>query len=251
MLLAIDIGNTMTELCVFDEDRLVSSFKIRSETDKSEDEHRLRFLTFLNSLDKDVAIDSAIICSVVPVLSHVWFALVRKCLKVRARVMGPGLKSGIAIRVDDPSSVGSDLIADAVGALKEYGPACFIADLGTASKFILLDKNGAFAGCVIAPGFGISMESLVDKTSALPEVNAIAPKKVIGKNTIDCMNSGIVYGAVYEINGFAEAFEREAGYPLKRILTGGYGSFVHRHLQDFTYNPTLLMTGLRDIDKRN
>lgn len=251
MLLAIDVGNTLTKFSVFDGECLISSFKIRSDTRQSEDEQRLVLLSFLNSLDEKIKLSKVIISSVVPPLTHIWASISKKCLKIRPHIMGPGLKCGIPIKVDDPSSVGSDLIADAVGALKLYGAPCLIVDMGTATKYILLDKDGCFGGVAIAPGFGISMDSLVNKTSALPEVSAIAPKKVIGRNTNDSMNSGIVYGTVYQIRGFAESIEKECGYPLKKILTGGYAKFVSKHLPEFIWDEDVLMIGLHEIEERN
>ncbi len=251
MLLTIDVGNTLTKFAVFDGDELVSTFKIYSETNKSEDVYRHGFLTLLKDLDPKGEIDKAIICSVVPVLTHVWVSIAKKTLKVRPLIVGPGLKCGIPIKVDEPGSVGTDLVADALGALVEFGPSCLICDMGTATKFILLDKDGAFGGVAIAPGFGVSMDSLVKKAAALPEVSGIAPKKVIGKNTADSMNSGIVYGAVFEIKGFAQAIEKECGYPLKKILTGGYAQFVAKHLPEFELDSDLTVKGIKEIEKRN
>ena len=251
MLLAIDIGNTLTKFAVFDEDNLVNSFKIYSETTKSEDSYRQEFLSLAEGLKKKPNIDKVIICSVVPVLTHIWVSIAKKTLKVRPKIVGPGLKCGIPIKVDEPGSVGTDLVADAIGSLVEYGPACMICDMGTATKFILLDKDGAFGGVAIAPGFGASMDSLVNKTASLPEVSAIAPKKIVGKNTADSMNSGIVYGAVFEIEGFAQAIEKEVGYPLKRILTGGYAPFVAKHLPEFKMDEALTVKGIKEIAKRN
>lgn len=251
MLLAIDIGNTLTKFAIFDGDDLVASFKIHSETKKSEDLYRHGFLELLGDLGGKGKINKVIICSVVPVLTHIWVSIAKKTLKVRPRIVGPGLKCGIPIKVDEPGSVGTDLVADALGALVKYGPACLICDMGTATKYILLDKNGAFGGVAIAPGFGVSMESLVKKAAALPEVSAIAPRKVVGKNTADSMNSGIVYGAVFEIEGFERAIEKECGYPLKKIITGGYAPFVTKHLPDFIYDETLTVLGIKEIEKRN
>ncbi len=227
MLLTIDVGNTLTKFAVFDGDELVSTFKIYSETNKSEDVYRHGFLTLLKDLDPKGEIDKAIICSVVPVLTHVWVSIAKKTLKVRPLIVGPGLKCGIPIKVDEPGSVGTDLVADALGALVEFG------------------------GVAIAPGFGVSMDSLVKKAAALPEVSGIAPKKVIGKNTADSMNSGIVYGAVFEIKGFAQAIEKECGYPLKKILTGGYAQFVAKHLPEFELDSDLTVKGIKEIEKRN
>ena len=230
MLLAIDIGNTLTKFAVFDDDKIVHCFKIFSETNKSEDLYRHGFLSLLEEQKLEKKIDKVVICSVVPVLTHIWVSIAKKTLKVRPLIVGPGLKCGIPLRVDEPGSVGTDLVADALGALLEYGPGCLICDMGTATKYILLDKDGGFAGVSIAPGFGVSMDSLVKKAAALPEVSAIA---------------------LFEIEGFVNAIEKECGYPLKKILTGGYAPFVAKHLPFFTYDGYLTVKGIKEIYKRN
>jgi type III pantothenate kinase len=147
--------------------------------------------------------------------------------------------------------VGSDLVADAVGGTKLYGSSLFIADLGTANKFLFVDKEMAFAGLAIAPGLAISMDALVNRTSALPEVSWAIPEKVMGKNTKDCMNSGITYGTAFQLEGFAKAFEKECGYPLKKILTGGNAMYVKDLLPDFHYDEFLILKGLCEIARRH
>lgn len=251
MLLAIDVGNTLTDFGVFEEHHLVRTFLTESVSTKSADEYETILSLFIQSKAIDPSeIHEVIISSVVPALTRVFSTLSEKFFHLKPVVLGPHLKSGLLLKVDHPAEVGSDLVADAVGGLGYYGKALFIADLGTASKFLFVDKEGAFAGLSIAPGLAISMDALVNRTVMLPEVSWVIPDKVMGKNTKDCMNSGITYGVAYQVQGFAAAFEKECGYPLKRILTGGNGVYIKDLLRDFVYDPYVLLKGLDLIDAR-
>ncbi|MCQ2798390.1 MAG: type III pantothenate kinase [Bacilli bacterium] len=246
MLLAIDIGNTMTNFGVFEGDNLIATYKFETSSVTSKDDAKVKGAGFM-MLHKEVGkIDGVIISSVVPSKTSLYVDMASDW-GVKALTVGPGLKTGLKLKVDYPSEVGADLIADSVGALTKYGPGCLIVDLGTANKYILLDKDGAFAGLSIAPGVRISINALVDGAAALPEISLKAPKHVIGTNTLDCMNSGIIYGTQFEIEGFAAAFEKEAGYPLKKVITGGNSRYVIEHLNDFTYDENLTLFGLASI----
>lgn len=251
MLLTIDVGNTLTDLGIFDGDELKSTFKIKSNTDRSYDEYRVLFSSYLREEAAGFSFSRVIISSVVPSLTRIWTRLCKDILKIRPLTLGPGLKTGIKISTDNPSEVGSDLVADAVGAFNKYGGNLFIADLGTANKYIYVDKNGSFGGCAIAPGLLLSMNALVNGTAALPEVSANLTKKVIGKNTADSMNSGILNGTSYEVKGFYEAFQKEAGVPLRPILTGGNAFYVKDLLPAFQFDNWLLLNGLKEIAKKN
>ncbi|MCR4561635.1 MAG: type III pantothenate kinase [Bacilli bacterium] len=252
MLLTIDIGNTMVGFGIFENEKLTHSFATESHTSKSSDEYEaaLKLLFSSNQLVFSM-VDKVCISSVVPPLLRIFAPLCEKLFNLRPLVLGPGLKTGLPIKTDNPSEVGADLIADAVGGVALYGKDLFIADLGTANKFLYIDERGAFSGCAIAPGLMISMNALVNGTSALPEVSMDAPKSSIGKNTKDSMNSGIIYGTAFEILGFAERFEKELGKPLTKILTGGNAIYVKALLKDFHYEKDLLHEGLKTIARRN
>ncbi len=251
MLLAIDVGNTLTDLGVFEDGNLKTTFKIKSNVDRSYDEYRVIFASFLNREAFCSDFSRAIISSVVPSLTRIWVALCEDILHIRPLLVGAGLKTGMRLAVNNPSEVGADLVADSVGALSLFGKNLFIADLGTANKYIHIDDNGAFGGVTIAPGLAISMNALVKGTASLPEVSGLITKTVIGKNTNDSMNSGILNGTVYEIEGFYRAFEKEVGHPLKPILTGGNAHFVKDLLPEFVYEEWLLLLGLREMDRLN
>ena len=252
MLLAIDIGNTLIDFGFFKEKKLESVYKAATKPIRSEDEYRSVLLLALEAVGiKKEDVHDIIISCVVPSLIRTFFDLSVSFFGKRPLVLGPVLTSGVKLNVDNPLEVGSDLVADSAGAKTRYGGGIFIADLGTASKYILLDKDGDFSGLVIAPGFRLSIEALVKGAAALPEVSLLAPKKVIGKNTLDCMNSGITYGTAFEALGFASAFEKEIGYPLQKVLTGGNAKYVASLLEkDFIYDENLLLYGLEAIYSR-
>jgi type III pantothenate kinase len=251
MLLAIDVGNTLTDFGVFLDHRLVRTFLTESVATKSADEYESILSLFIQSKKLDPKeINRVIISSVVPSLTRVFSLLSEKLFSTEPILLGPHLRSGLLLKVDHPAEVGSDLVADAVGGLLSYGKGLFIADLGTANKFLFVDKDGAFAGLAIAPGLAISMDALVNRTAALPEVSWQIPAQVMGKNTRDCMNSGITYGTSFQVRGFAESFEKECGYPLTKILTGGNGIYVKDLLKDFIYDDSLLLRGLDEIARR-
>ena len=166
--------------------------------------------------------------------------------------IGPGIKTGLALKIDNPNEVGNDLISDLVGSKEKYGYPTLIADLGTASKILLLDKNGAFASCVIMPGLSLSASSLMNKAALLPEVSLEAPQTVLAKNTIEAMNAGIVFGHIDMINGLINRYEKTLGYKTKHILTGGGAVYLKDLIgEDFIYDEDLNLDGLNALLKRN
>ena len=247
MQLCVDIGNTMAVFAFFGEDSEVKKiYRSKSFPERSYDEWKVSFKLFIQS-ESLTRIKGAIVSSVVPSLAQIVVPLIKELFGVEAKVIGPGIKTGMRINTDNPKEVGADLIADAVGALSLFGPDCLIVDLGTANKIIHLDHLGQFDGCTIAPGLGLGLNALVSNTAVLPEVSLQIPHKIIGKNTSDSMNSGLLYGTAYSLLGMAEAIEKEVGRPLKRILTGGYSHFIKELLPSFTYEPHLLVKGLLHI----
>ena len=252
MLIAVDVGNTLTDIGFYDGDDLRFVFKTKSDPSRSYDECQASLELFLRSRELDPKeVDGAILCSVVPSLEKIWSKLLLTVFEVRPLLVGPKLKTGLPIKTDNPKEVGADLIADAVGAKKKYGSNVIIADLGTATKLILLNSKGEFEGCCIGIGLSIGLDALVKRTAALPEVNLNVPKHVIGKNTSDSMNSALTYGTAAQIQGLAKMIEKEAGVPCKRILTGGYSHFIASLLPDWEYDENLLFIGLKDIFDRN
>ncbi|MBQ7250069.1 MAG: type III pantothenate kinase [Bacilli bacterium] len=252
MLLTIDIGNTMTDFGLNDQGAWLHFYRFFSKKESSLEETIASFSLFMKSKDIDPnRIDGAIISSVVPSLTQIYVALCKTLFHCEAKVIGPKLKTGLKIVTDNPKEVGADMVASSVGAKEKFGGACLIADLGTATKIYLLDQSGAFVGCCIGAGIGLKEESLAKNAALLPEVSLQIPAKILGTNTIDCMNSSLTYGSSFEVKALCDAIEKEVGYPCKRILTGGYSSFVSSLLPEFIYEPKLIHEGLLSIYRRN
>lgn len=251
MRLAIDIGNTMTDIGLYG-GKETFFYRFRSHRGITLEEANASFELFFKSKGIESGdVDEAILSSVVPALTSVFVDLCRDLFHIEPKVLGPRLKTGLKINVDNPKEVGGDMIAGAIGAKKLYGSSCLIADLGTATKVILLDKEGAFAGCTIGAGLGLQMQSLSSSAALLPEVSLQIPNKILGKNTSDCMNSALTYGNAFSIRSLVEGIEKEIGYPCKKILTGGFARYVKDLLPEFEYVPSLILDGLEEVLRRN
>jgi len=252
MLLTVDVGNTLIAFGVFEQSRLVASFKTATDIKKSLDEYVSTIETFIQfrKIDKS-AFRGAIISSVVPFLTEVMREALRLSFKLESIILTPGLKTGLPILIDHPNELGSDLVADAVGAIAKYGSPLIIVDLGTAIKLLAIDHKGAFVGATFYPGLYVAVDALIGRAAQLSRVSLSRPKKVIGKNTKDSTNAGAIYGTASMIDGLVKKFEEELGYPTKHILTGGDAIYVKDLLADFIYDEILLLDGLRVIYERN
>ena len=251
MLLAIDIGNTMTDFGLYGEGEPFY-YRTRSNRNATLEEVTASFSLFLRSKEIPVSdVTDVIISSVVPVLTNLYQDLCRTFFHLEPMVLGPRLKTGLKINTDNPKEVGADMIAASVGAKTRFGSCCLLADLGTATKVFLLDQEGAFAGCTIGAGLGLQADALSASAALLPEVSLQIPKKILGKNTVDCMNSALTYGNAFTVRELVNGIEKEIGYPCARILTGGFAHHVKDLLPEFRYEPHLVLEGLREIHRRN
>ena len=254
MILTFDLGNSDLVVGAFKDDELVAIMRTNTDIYRSVDEYYYTIEKLLLSKKVDLdEITGAIISSVVPQLTRVMQAVARRFLKGNeALVLAPGIKTGLKIRTDNPSEVGADLIADCVGAMAKYSLPLIVVDLGTASKILAVDKNGTFIGCTIMPGVKIATEALVRGTAQLPFVNYQLPKKVIGTNTMDCMNSGIVNGFASLVDGMITRFEKEMGQKCARIITGGFASTIAPACYEkVILDRDVLLYGLKEIYKKN
>lgn len=253
MNICIDVGNSTVALGVYKDDALYERMSFNTDPKLTDDEcyHYLkRVMTTLNIKESDV--ETIILSSVVPQINVALMEAIKRLFNKGPMLIGPGTKTSLSIKVDNPSEIGNDLIADLVGAKEKYGYPCIIADLGTASKILLLDKAATFSSCLIMPGLTLSAESLSNKAALLPEVSLIAPKSIIAKNTLGAMNAGIVYGHADMILGLLKRIEKEIGYPCKHILTGGGATYVLDILKDdFIYDKNLNLDGLNIIVNKN
>lgn len=253
MILAVDIGNTNIVLgCIRGEEIL---FEARMATDliKTSDQYCAELKTMLSLFEVDAAsIEGSIVSSVVPPVLNSFKTAIRKLTGKACLVVGPGIKTGLNIRMDNPAEVGSDLIVAAVAAIAEYGAPLLLVDMGTATTITAVDASGSFVGGCICPGVKISMEALTGRTAQLPGISLDEPQVAIGKNTRDCMRSGIMFGAAAQIDGLLERMQAELGTPAKVIVTGGISRFVIplcRH--EMIYERNLMLKGLRLLYKRN
>lgn len=252
MILVVDIGNTNILIGVYQNEKLISTYRTLTDKRKSSDDYAINMRIFLDKISSKVNIRGAIISSVVPILTNTIKKAISSLFNIRPLIVSPKIKSGVLLKMDNPCEVGADLISVSVGAIKKYGYPSLIIDLGTATKIISIDNKGSFVGGVVMPGIKISMEALVGKTAQLPEVSLEAPKLVIGKNTFDSMKSGIVYGHISAIEGTIKRMEEELGYTTKHILTGGYAKVVRDHLDtDMIFDEFLILEGLLYIYLKN
>ena len=207
MVLLVDIGNSNIVFGFSNKQTISNTFRLKTFTDKTSDEYYLLIRTMLNSYE----IEDVMISSVVPIVTSALIKVFQSYYNIEPKVIGPGIKTGVGLKVDDPKTVGADMICDCAGALGDYSEAILV-DLGTATKYIYM-KNGTFLGCSIAPGVSISLKSLVSSAALLPNVELITPKKAIGTNTIACIQSGVVFGAAAQVDGMIDRIMDEIHNP--------------------------------------
>ena len=253
MNLCIDVGNTTIGMGFFKEEKLIKKIVLTIDLKKTKDEYISVLKRTLHENDFDVEdIKNIILSSVVPSINGQLKMALVDLFSIEPMLIAPGIKTGLIIHVDNPSEIGNDLIAVMVGVKDKYSYPCLIADLGTASKILLIDKDGAFTTCTIMPGLSISAATLTSKTALLPEISFTEPKTVLARNTIDAINAGVVYGHADMVDGLIRRFEKEIGYKCKHILTGGGSMYIKNVLQEeYIYDPDICLYGLNRIIVRN
>lgn len=253
MILAIDMGNSNIVIGCIDDDKIYFEERISTDYSKTEIEYYVLFKTVLD-LHKIEAekITGGIISSVVPPLLGVIKNAIKNLINKDPLVVGPGVKTGLNIMMDNPRQVGSDLIVDAVAGINEYGAPLAVIDMGTATTISVVDKNKNYVGGVIMPGIRVAADSLVSRTAQLQKVSLEATEKFIGKNTVDCMKSGIIHGNAACIDGMLERIESELGYPVKAVATGGLARVVVPQCKrEIIEDQNLLLKGLKIIYDKN
>ena len=253
MNICIDVGNSTIGIGAFKENKLVERMVVNTDPNFTEEQFYQLFKRPYKFIKEGKGhIDNIIFSSVVPQVNLQIINALKELTNIDPILIGPGTKTGLAIKVDNPLEIGNDLIADLVSAKEKYGYPTLIADLGTASKILLLDKTGTFTSCLIMPGLTLSAQSLSNKAALLPEVSLIAPNTVLAKNTLSAMNAGIVYGHADMILGLINRIEKELGYSCKHILTGGGSIYIKGILKDdFIYDQNLNLDGLNIIINKN
>jgi type III pantothenate kinase len=253
MLLAIDIGNTNIKIGIFDGDKLKATWSLATGIHRTSDEYGG---VLLNLMERKKIPPSKVtgvaLCGVVPPLLSTFVELCRKYLNTKPLVVEAGVKTGMRIRLDNPREVGPDRVVDAVAAQNLYGKPVIIIDLGTATTFDVVSKEGDYLGGAIAPGIIMATEALYTRTAALPRIGLSRPKQVIGKSTISAMQSGIIFGYIELIEGMIRRIEKELGGKAKVVATGGQAyPFAEEIAAIDVINPDLTLIGLRLIYEMN
>ncbi len=253
MLLAIDIGNTNLVIGCISDDQILFKMRIATDRTRTSDQYGVEIKNMIEAYGVKVSdISDCIISSVVPPVFHSVRTGLIKVLGKQPMVVGPGLKTGLNIHMDVPSQVGSDRIVIAVAALAEFKAPLVLMDLGTATTIEVVEPDNRYMGGVIIPGMKVSLDALTSRAAQLPGISLEQPQYVIGKNTVDCMRSGMMYGTAAMIDGLVDRIEEELGHSSTLVATGGMAQFVaplcrHKILLD----KDLLLKGLNIIYKKN
>lgn len=250
-VLAVDVGNTVTTLGLFDDGDLAGDWKLTTPAYLTADEAWLGLVDILRTMGVPT-LGGAILGCVVPTLSDVWREALARACDTRPLVVGPGLKTGVRMRYDDPSEIGADRVADVVGARESYGAPVVVVDLGTTTNFEVVDKDGAFAGGIIAPGIALGARSLSEAAARLPQIELRAPASVVGRSTRAAMESGVVLGEVARIDGLLDAIASETGIDARVVLTGEGAQALRPLLRHETQvDESLTLRGLWSLWKAN
>lgn len=253
MILAIDIGNTNIVLGGLEGEKILFEARMATDLIKTSDQYCAELKSMLALFEvTPEAISGSIISSVVPPVLNSFKTAIRKLTGKACLVVGPGIRTGLNIRMENPAEVGSDLIVAAVAAIAEYGAPLLLVDMGTATTITAVDETGTFVGGCICPGVKISLEALTGRTAQLPGISLDEPQKAIGKNTRDCMRSGIMFGAAAMLDGLLDRMEAELGTPVKVVATGGIARFVIPLCRrELIYDRSLMLKGLGLLYRRN
>lgn len=253
MILAVDIGNTNIVVGCIEEGNILFEARMATDRLKTSDQYCVELKSLLSLYEVSPKnISGSIVSSVVPPVLNSIRTAIYKLTGGDCLVVGPGIKTGMNIRMDNPLEVGSDLIVASVAAIAEYGAPLLLVDMGTATTVTAVDESGAFIGGCICPGVKISMQALTDRTAQLPGISLDEPEHAIGKNTRDSMRSGIMFGAAAMIDGLLDRMEAEMGGNVKTIATGGLSRYIiplcRRKL---IYDRSLMLKGMWLIYQRN
>lgn len=252
MLVAVDIGNTNITLAVFDGEDIKGSYRLTTKMTRTSDEYGFMLLSFLNASNIQVSdIEDVIVSTVVPKIMHSFNNAIYKYLKKTPITVGPGIKTGISVKTENPAGVGADRIVDAAGAYYIYGGPCLVIDFGTATTFDYINEKGEFLYGVTAPGLEITSQALSNMAAQLPEIAIKKPDTILAKNTIQSMQAGVVYGYIGLTEYIIRQMKKEIGVPMHVIATGGLGRLISKETEEIeVYDADLTFKGLKLIYQR-
>ena len=250
MLLTVDIGNTNITLGIFNGDKLLFTSRLATDKRRTEDQFAVELLNIfkLHNVENS-SFSGAMVSSVVPEITEYFRRAVEKVTGKEPKIIQSDIGSGLKVVNNAVGCLGADIAAVSVAAIKKYPLPCFIMDLGTATKIILIDKDEMFRGCTISAGVRISLDALAQRTSQLPSVSLTAPESSIGTNTVDCMKSGIVFGTAAMLDGLTARMEKDFGEEVKSVVaTGGLSKEIVKNCQrEVIYDKNLILEGLKFI----
>ena len=254
MLLAVDIGNTNVVIgCLDENNRVTKLFRMVTDLKKTEDEYAagIAMILQLGNMDPK-SFEGAVICSVVPPLTEIFRKAAEQFTGCKAVVVGAGIKTGLNIMIENPASLGSDIVAASVAAMQEFPLPVIVVDMGTATTITVIDEGNRFLGGAIVPGVALSLNALSSGTSLLQTVPIDAPKKVISDTTITCLQSGAIYGNASMLDGMIDRFEAQLGRKASLVATGGIACKIVPHCKhEIVYDENLLLRGLGIIYQKN
>jgi type III pantothenate kinase len=253
MILAIDVGNSHIVIGMVENGEIRNIVRFHTDPRETATEHiiKLRQITDFYGLDP-TAFEGSILSSVVPRVTESLKTALEALIGRRAMVVGPGIKTGMNVRIDDPGTLGCDLVVGGVAAIHEYGAPLIVIDLGTATTITLIDEQKCFRGGAILPGIKLGYTALAAGTSLLPDISITPPPKAIASNTVDCMRSGAVFGTAAILDGLSERMEAELGYPCRLIATGGLASSITPYCRrEIVCDDDLLLKGLWILWEKN